>query len=323
MITRRTFFFAAAMGFCFGTVTLAGAQSYPTKVIKLVLPYTPGSPNDVLARLVAPPLSARLGQGVVVENRPGGGGSIGTRAVATADPDGYTLLFAASISHVISALYSGVPYDPIKDFAPIAPVAINSWVLVVPPALPANSVGEFIAYAKANPNKLNFGFGQGTAPQLVGEWLKATTGIKLTGIPYKGGAQAITDMMGGRIDINIGTTATLVPLIRDGKIKALAVMSETRNPVLAEVPTMAESGFPQLTGSNWGGILAPAGTPEAIVTRLNTEVNAILRAPEMKASIARIGFESQALTAAEYAAFLARETEKWLPIAKQSGIKMD
>ena len=301
----------------------AHAQAYPSKLIKLILPYTAGSPNDVVARLIAPALSQRLSESVVVENRPGGGGSIATKAAALAEPDGYTLLFASSISHVISVLFSSVPYEPVKDFAPIAPIAANSWVLVVPESLPVSSVREFIAYSKAHPGKLNFGFGQGTAPHLIGELFKAKTGADITSIPYRGGAQAITDMLGGRIQMNLGTTATLVPLINDRKIKPLAVLSEQRNPLLPDVPTMRESGFPDVTGVNWMGILAPAGTPAAIVARLNSEITAAVRTPELQRSLARIGFEPQTATAAEFTAFLERETLKWVPVARQAGIKMD
>ena len=320
MVTRRGVLLAAA-GLTVGVAGPAFAQSYPNKLIKLVLPYTPGSPNDVIARLIAPALSQRLGQNIVIENRPGGGGSIGTKAVAAAEPDGYTLLFASNISHIISALYASGGYDPLKDFIPISPLAGNSWVMVVPPSVPANNLKEFIAYAKANPGKLNFGFGQGTAPHLVGEWVKAAAGIDLASIPYKGGAQAITDMLGGRIHMNLGTTATLVPLIRDKKIKGLVVLSRERNPALPEVPTTAESGYPDLAAGNVMGILAPAGTPAVIVETLNREINGMLNTAEMKAGIAKLGFESQFGTPRQYADFLAGEGRKWLPVAARAGIK--
>jgi tripartite-type tricarboxylate transporter receptor subunit TctC len=320
MVTRRGILLAAA-GLTVGMAAPALAQAYPNKLIKLILPYTPGSPNDVIARLVAPALSQRLGQNIVIENRPGGGGSIGTKAVAAAEPDGYTLLFASSISHIISALYASGGYDPLKDFVPVSPLAGNSWVMVVPPSVPANNLKEFIAHAKANPGKLNFGFGQGTAPHLVGEWVKAAAGIDLASIPYKGGAQAITDMLGGRIHMNLGTTATLVPLIRDKKIKALVVLSRERNPALPDVPTTAESGYPDLAAGNVMGILAPAGTPAAIVELLNRQIDTMLNTAEMKAGIAKLGFESQFGTSQQYAEFLAGEARKWLPVAARAGIK--
>jgi tripartite-type tricarboxylate transporter receptor subunit TctC len=308
-------------GLTAGFVGPTAAQSYPGKLIKLILPYTPGSPNDVIARIVAPALSQRLGQNIVIENRPGGGGSIGTKAVAGAEPDGYTLLFASSISHIISGLYAAGSYDPLKDFIPVSPLAGNSWVMVVAPSVPADNLKEFVAYTKANPGQLNFGFGQGTAPHLVGEWVKGAAGINLTNIPYKGGAQAITDMQGGRIHVNLGTTATLVPLIRDKKIKALVVMSRERNPSLPEVPTTAESGYPDLAAGNVMGILAPARTPGAIVDRLNREITTMLDTAEMKASIAKLGFETETATPRQYADFLAGEAKKWLPVAASAGIK--
>jgi tripartite-type tricarboxylate transporter receptor subunit TctC len=320
MVTRRGVLLAAA-GLAVGIAGPAFAQAYPNKLIKLVLPYTPGSPNDVIARLIAPALSQRLGQNIIIENRPGGGGSIGTKAVATAEPDGYTLLFASSISHIISGLYASGGYDPLKDFVPVSPLAGNSWVMVVPPSVPANNLKEFIAHAKANPGKLNFGFGQGTAPHLVGEWVKAAAGIDLASIPYKGGAQAITDMLGGRIHMNLGTTATLVPLIRDKKIKGLVVLSRERNPALPDVPTTAESGYPDLAAGNVMGILAPAGTPAAIVATLNREIDSMLNTAEMKAGIAKLGFESQFGAPRQYADFLAGEARKWLPVAASAGIK--
>src|SRR5262249_2554833 len=223
-------------------------QGYPNKRIKGVLAYRPGWPKDVIARVIGPVLSARVGQPVVIDNRPGGGTAVGLKAVMSAEPDGYTLLFTNTPTHVIAQLVSkGFTYDPIKDFAPIVAVGSTSLVLVVPPSIPAKTLKEFIAYAKANPGKLNFGFGQGTLPHLVGEAFKLATGTDIANIPYRGGAQAITDMLGGRIHMNLGAGATLVPLIREGKIKALAVTSTKRSDELPDVPTMAESGLPELT----------------------------------------------------------------------------
>jgi len=235
MITRR----GLLTGTIASGVVLAGsanAQPFPNKPIKVILPYTAGSPNDVIARVIGPVLSTRLGQSVVVENRPGGGTAIGLKAVMSAEADGHTLLFTNTPTHVIAQVVSkGFTYDPLKDFVPIVTVGSTSLVLVVPASLPANNLQEFIAYAKANPGKLNFGFGQGTLPHLVGEAFKLATATDIASIPYRGGAQAITDMLGGRIHMNLGAGATLVPLIREGRIKALAVTSPRRGAELPQV----------------------------------------------------------------------------------------
>src|SRR5438046_2336415 len=254
-------FLVAGMLACCLEIDPVAAQTYPTKPIKMVVPYTPGSPVDVLARVVTQHVSARLGQTIVIDNRPGAGTTIGTKAAADAAPDGYTLLIAATSFIIAPTLYPKLEYDPIKSFAPVAMLAVSPQVLVVAPSVPAKTVPEFVAYAKANPGKLNFGFGLGTLPQILGESFKATTGTDIASIPYRGGAQAITDMLGGRIQMNFGTHATLLPLIREGKIRALAVTTETRAKDLPEVPTMIESGLPQLTVGFSAGILAPAGPP--------------------------------------------------------------
>jgi tripartite-type tricarboxylate transporter receptor subunit TctC len=273
------------------------AQSYPNKLIRIILPYTAGSPNDVLARLVTPALSTHLGQTVVLDNRPGGGTSIGTRAAITAEPDGYTLLFSNSPVHFIAPLVNKTfTYDALKDFVPIAAVGTSSNVLVIVPSIPAKTLPEFVAYAKANPGKLNFGFGQGTLPHLIGALFKLETGIEFASIPYKGGAQAVTDMLGGQIHMNFGTTSTLLPLIHDGRLRALAVTSAVRSTDLPEVPTMRESGYPNVTTASYYGILGPAGLPTDIVERINRGVNESLKSRELIAAMANVkatGFQME------------------------------
>jgi len=315
MIVRRAFLAAAA---AIAAIPFAFAQTQRT--IRLIVPFTPGSPNDVIARLLAQHWSARSGQSVIVDNRPGGGTITGTKAAATAEPDGATLLFQSSSFVVAPAMYKNLDYDPFKSFVPVANAVEGHWVTVVPPDLPVNSIGDFIAYARANPGKLNFGFGQGTAPQLVGEWLKKKSGLDVGSVPYRGGAQAITDMLGGRIQLNIGTTATLVPLIKEGKLKALSVWSPTRYPDLPDVPTMIESGFPGLTLSFWAGLWAPAGTPAPLIEKINAEVNAVLGAPEMAASLHKLGVEARPGSSQDFAAFIAAERPKWLDIVRVSGV---
>jgi len=299
------------------------AQSYPNRPIKLVLPYTAGSPNDVLARIVAPHLSARLGQTVVVDNRPGGGTTIGVSAVLNADPDGYTLLFSNSPSHQIAPVVNrNLAYDALKDFVPIATVGTSSNVIVIANDVPATNVKEFVAYAKANPGKLNFGFGQGTLPQLVGEMFKSAAGVDIASVPYKGGAQAVTDLLGGRIHMNIGTASTLLPLHRAGKLKLIAYTGTARGSDMPDIPTMVESGYPSMVSITYYGILGRADLPADVVTKLNTEVNEILRLPELKESFAKVGFEPKAVTPPELAALLADETRRWIAIVKETGFQM-
>ena len=325
MIDRRIFLAQlAASGAALAQVQPSWAQSYPNKLIKMILPYTAGSPNDVLARLVAPILSSDLGQTVVLENRPGGGTLIGTRAVMAADPDGYTLLFTNSPVHfIVPVVNKSANYDAVKDFVPIAAVGSSSFVLVIAPSVPAKTLPEFIAYAKANPGKLNFGFGQGTTPHLLGALFKQETAIDFASIPYKGGAQAVTDMLAGQIQMNFGTIATLLPLIRDGRLRAIAVTGAGRSPDLPDVATMAENGFPNVTTSLHFGILAPAGVPPEVAQRLNNGINASLKSPELIASMAKLGFEPRGGSPQDFAALIEGEMRKWVPIVTSSGFQME
>ena len=311
---------AASLGVA---VAVAQAQSYPGRPIKLILPYTAGSPNDVLARLVAPHLSARLGQPVVVDNRPGGGTTIGVNAVMTAEPDGYTLLFSNSPSHLVApAVNTTFSYDPLKDFVPVATVGAGSNVIVIGNHVPAATVQEFVAHAKANPGKLNFGFGQGTLPQLVGEMFKLAAGIDITNVPYKGGAQAITDLMGGRIDLNIGTASTLLPLHRAGKLKMIGYTGATRAADMPDIPTLVESGYPTMISTTYYGMFARADVPADVVSRLNAEVNAIVSSADVRDAMAKIGFEPMPLSPQALAALLAAEAPKWTAIVKATGFQM-
>jgi tripartite-type tricarboxylate transporter receptor subunit TctC len=309
-----------ATGLC---TTPAGAETYPSRPIKVIVPYTPGSPVDVLARVVTQPLSVRLGQSIVIDNRPGAGTTIGTKIAANSDPDGYTLLVGATSFVLSFSLYQNLDYDPVKSFLPVAMLAHSPQVLVVAPSVPAATVQELIAHAKANPGKLNFGFGLGTLPQILGESFKAVTATDIASIPYKGGAQAITDMLGGRIDMNFGTTATLLPLIRQGRIRALAVTTQTRTRDLPDVPTMIESGLPQLALVFSAGVLAPAGTPTDIIGRLNAEINEAMTTPELTAAMAKLGFEPKIWSPQDYGAFLADEMRRWPPIVQAAGIKAE
>jgi tripartite-type tricarboxylate transporter receptor subunit TctC len=324
MISARGVLAAIALScLAVGAASAVHAQSYPSRPIKLILPYTAGSPNDVLARIVAPHLSARLGQTVVVDNRPGGGTTIGVSEVMNADPDGYTLLFSNSPSHQIAPLITkNLAYDPLKDFVPIATVGTSSNVIVIGNDVPAANVREFVAHAKSNPGKLNFGFGQGTLPQLVGEMFKAAAGIDITGVPYKGGAQAVTDLLGGRIQLNIGTSSTLLPLHRAGKLRMIAYTGTTRGPDMADIPTMIESGYPTMVSTTYYGIFGRADLAPEIIARLNAQVNEIVASAEVKEAMAKVGFEPKVFSQPELVTLLAGETQKWSAIVKATGFQM-
>jgi tripartite-type tricarboxylate transporter receptor subunit TctC len=319
MISRRTLLLALLAS---GSAAPAWAAEFPTRPIKMIAPFTPGSPVDVVARLLAQHLSIKLKQSVVVENRPGAGTTIGMKAASLAEPDGTTLLFQSSSLVVAPAMYKNLDYDPLKSFTPVANVAWGSWVTVVPPSLPVHSPQELISYAKAHPGTLNFGFGQGTAPQLVGEWFNKTNGLEIASVPYKGGMQAITDMLGGTIHLNIGTSSTLMPLIRSGKIRAIAQWGKTREHDLPDVPTMIESGFPGLSLGFWAGLWAPAGTPSPIVDELNRAANAALGSPEMKEAMTKLGISPSIGSVKDFADFIAAEAPRWAEIVKVSGTQV-
>ncbi len=320
MITRRVFLSASAASVLAGR---AAAQSYPDKPIKLVVPYPPGGPIDTTARIVAHELSARLGQ-VIVENRPGGGATLGAKSVATADPDGYTLLFGSSGSLCVApALYPNADYDPIKSFAPVATVALLPHVFVVGPSVPAKTLPEFVAYAKANPGKLNYGAAIGTPPHLLSTLFRVKAGIDIVYVPYKGSAQSVTDLLGGQTHMTIDGLTGLYPLIQDHKVRALAVASATRWPALPDVPTLIESGYPDFNLDAWTGVVAPAGTPHEIVARLNAAINEGLRSPEATQSLVKISALAKIGTPQDFAAFLAAELPKWAAIVKVSGAKVE
>ncbi len=317
MIARRTLLTAVAIA-CVALSCLAAgtahAQNYPTRPVRLILPYTAGSPNDAVARLFAPFLSTQLGQPVVVENRPGGGTTVGVNAVMQAPPDGYTLLFSNSPSHQIAPLINDTfVHDPLKDFVPIAMVGASSNVIVVGGSLPVKTVQELVAYAKANPGKLNFGFGQGTQPQLVGEMLKMAANIDIVNVPYKGGMQAVTDMLGGHIHINIGAAGTLVPLHEAGKIRMIGYTGTKRNPQMPDIPTMIESGYPSVVSTTYYGLLGRHDLPADIVNRLNAATAEALKSPELQAGLAKILFEPMTMSPAEYGELFAKESERWGP----------
>ena len=301
-----------------------GVHAYPTKPVKLIVPFAAGGPIDVMGRLVAQWLSSALGQQVVVDNRPGASGAIGTRAAAAAAPDGHTLLVGSVTTLATGPLLTKNPgYDPVKDSVPVALLGRTPFALVVAPRVPATTPQELVAYARANPGKLNFGTPIGTLAHLTGELFRIRTGIDIVVIPYKGAATAVTDVLAGQVDMTFEPTSVLVTHIHDGKVRPLAVTGTARSPRLPQVPTMIESGVAGFTSYSWTGILAPAGTPADIVDTLNGAINQGLKSAGMSSSLERLGAEAQAGSPQDFAAFMAEETLKWGAIVKSSGVRLD
>jgi tripartite-type tricarboxylate transporter receptor subunit TctC len=299
-------------------------QAYPDRPIRLIVPSAPGGPTDVSARLLSQILP-KLGQPVVIENRPGAGGATGARFVAAAAPDGYTLLVGnTSVLAVIPAVSASAGYDPGRQFAAVAKLSESYQILVVHPAVAAKTLRELIAYAKANPGKLNYAqSGAGGLPHLAGELFKSAAGVDIVGVPYKSGGDSITGVLGAQVDMTFEGITVLLPLIREGRLRALAVTSRTRTPLADDLPTMIEAGLPDYEVTTFNGIVAPAGTPEAIIRRLNTIINEGLRSPEMQASITNLGAVSNPVTAAEFGAYIAAEGRKWSAVAKAANVHID
>jgi tripartite-type tricarboxylate transporter receptor subunit TctC len=302
----------------------AAAQSFPSRPIKLVVAFAPGGPNDVLARFIAQALSATLGP-AVVDNRPGASGITGTRSVADAEPDGHTLLYGTTATLAVNpAIFRKLSYDPLRDFAPVALVSTSSNFLVVHPGLPAKTVQELIAYAKAHPGKLNYSSGGlGVPPHLVAEMFKQKTGTDIVHVAYRGGGPALADVVAGQVQMTFGNPANTLPFILGGQVRALAVTSATRNPLTPDVPTMIESGVPDFVESSFTGVLAPKGTPPAVVARLNAEINAALKNPELAAAFEKLGVSARPGSPEEFGTFLAGEVGKWGAVVRRAGISID
>lgn len=301
----------------------AAAQGYPTKPIRFIAPFAAGGALDTLTRTIATRMQDAWGQPVVVENRTGAGGNIGADLVAKAAPDGYTLVMGTIATHAINvSLYDRMPYDAVKDFAPVTLAARINNSLSLNPAVPAKNVAELIAYAKANPGKLTFGSaGSGTSQHLAGELFKTMAGVDMQHVPYKGGALAMVDLLGGQISMTFGDIPTALPHIRSGKLRSIAVTGATRSPLLPEVPTIAEQGLPGFDVTAWFGVFTTAGTPRPVVDRLNAEIVRILDLPDVREKLNAIGMEPATSTPAEFAAFVQSEIAKWAPIVKASGAK--
>ena len=300
----------------------AHAQSYPTKPIKLVVPFGPGGPTDVAARVVAQVVQSGLGQSVVIENRPGAGGATGTKSVAISDPDGYTMLIGTSATlGVVPALVKSPGYDPVKSFAPVGKISDSTTILVVPPNFPANTIAELVAYAKANPGKLSYSSaGYGNQTQLAAELLLARAGIKAVHVPYKSGAEMVTAVLSEQVQMTFPDISILLPLIAEKKVKALAVTSARRHPQLPDVPTMAESGIQDYVTTFWTGVVVPAGTPPDIVAKLNVAIEDGLKSPQVHDSLAKGGAQPASGSPRDFADFIAAETRKWAAIAQTAGL---
>ena len=307
------------------SMALSAFAQYPTKPIKMVVPFPPGGTTDIMARAVAADLQKSLGQPVIVDNKAGAGGNIGSDYVAKSAPDGYTLLMGTVGTHAINvSLYPKMPYDAVKDFAPVSLVAGVPNVLVAAPNYPVNSVKDLIDAAKKSPNMVTFASsGNGTSIHLSGELFKQLAGVQMTHVPYKGSSSALPDVMSGQVNVMFDNAPSVMPQIKGGKLKAIAVTSSKRSPALPNVPTIAESGLPGFEATSWFGVLAPAGTPKEIVDKLSHAIAKALQTPEMKDRLAAQGAEAVGNTSEQFAAHIKEEIDKWAKVVKASGARVD
>ena len=316
----RTLLACCATALCSAAIS----QTYPARPIRLVVPFPPGAYTDTVARLLAKKLSDGFEQPVVVENRAGAGGNIGADYVAKSAPDGYTLLMGTIAAAISVSAYAKLPYQLKRDLAPVSLVVSVPYVLVAGPAIPARSLGELVELARAQPGKLNYASsGNGSALHLASELFKARTGTDLVHIPYKGIAPAVTDLIGGQVSVMFPSLDSALPHIRSAKIKALAVTSAKRSPLLPEVPTVAESGLPGFEIVAWGGVLAPAATPADIIARINSQIGRALESPDIRKRFLDLGAEATPSAAGEFARFIEAEIEKWARVVKASGVRID
>ena len=323
-LPRRTFLHLAAGAAALpATSRFAWAQAYPTRPVRLIVPFGPAGASDITARLIGQWLSERLGQQFVIENRPGAGGNIGTEAVVRAAPDGYTLLYVTTANAVSATLYDKLNFNFIRDIAPVAPIVRFPYIMVVNPSVPAKTLPEFIAYAKANPGKINMASpGIGSTPHVNGELFKVMTGTNMVHVPYRSAAAVMTDLLSGQVQLYFGTTASSLEYVRTGKLRALAVTIERRLDALPDIPTVGDF-VPGYEASNWYGIGAPRNTPVEVIEKLNKETNAGLADPKIKARIADLGGSPLTGSPADFGRLIADETEKWGKVVKFVGIKAD
>lgn len=318
---RRTLGAAAVLALAPG---LARAQAYPSKPVRLIVPYSAGGGADTTARLIAPRLQEALGQTVVVENKPGAGGMIGDEIVAKAAPDGHTLLIGAFAHAVNPSLFPKMPFRTPEDFAPVSLLVTVPELMVITPSHPAKTVAELVALAKAQPGKLSYASsGNGSAQHLAAELFKMRTGTDIQHVPYKGGALAVADVAAGHVPFYFGNMSAALPQARGGRVRPLAVTSPARSPAAPDVPTLTEAGVPDCEISEWNALIAPAGTPPAVIARLHTEIAKIMRAEDMKAKFADLGADAIGSTPDELAAFLRSEMKKWAEVVKAANIKVE
>jgi tripartite-type tricarboxylate transporter receptor subunit TctC len=326
-LRRRRELLIALIALAWATqVTAADSgQSYPNRPVRFIVPFAPGGSTDTLARTVGQKLGEALGEQVVVDNRSGGNGNIGTDLVAHAAPDGYTILLGYIANLAIGpSLYAKLPFDPVKDLAPVTQLAVAPNILVVHPSVPAKNFKEFIAYAKANPQKVNFASAAVASPgHLAGELLNHAAGIHMQHVPYKGSGQAVVDLVGGQVQVMVSGMSSVMPHIKAGRLRALAVTGAQRSPAVPDIPTIAESGFPKFEATAWYGVLVPARTPKAIVTRLHDEIVRALKMPDVKERLESVGFEIVGSTPEAFGAYIKSEIVKWAPVVKASGAKAD
>ena len=300
-------------------------QAFPDKPVRFVVGFTPGGPSDILARAVGQKLAERWKQQVVVENRPGAGGNIAAAEVAKSAADGHTwLLGNNSILATNAALYRSLPYDPVKDFAPVALVAVQPNILVVHPNVPARSVSDLVAYLKSHPGTINYASsGAGAAAHLAGELFKTMAGVDMVHVPYKGAQPALTDLLAGQVQLMFATSASAIPYIKAGRLRALAVTTARRSPSMPELPTVWEAGLPGFEATTWHGIVVPAATPSALVQQLNQELNAVLHEKELNERLAALGAEVTTGSPKEFAEYIAREIPKWTKVVQDSGARAE
>ena len=306
------------------SVQQAAPQAYPSKPVRIVVPYPPGGTTDILTRLLGQKLGEAWGQQVIIDNRAGASGNIGAEAVVRSPADGYTLLSASTVHTVNPSLYSKLAYDPLKDFTAITLLAQVANILVVHPSLPVNSVREFIAFAKKRPGQLNYSSaGNGSAPHLTAEMFKTSTGVNIVHVPYKGAAPAMTDLLAGHVMLTFATAPSGVPHVQAKRLRALGVSSATRIPALPNVPTIAEAGVPGYEAIGWNGLTGPAGLPQAVTDRLNADTVKVMNNPDVSKRLSELGLEPRTSTPGEFAGFLKAEVVKWAKVVKDSGARVD
>lgn len=312
---------AVGMGVAFNAPSHA-AESYPTRPIRLIVPFPPGGSNDIIGRLLGQQIGERVGQSVVIDNRPGAGSTLGIDIASKSAPDGYTVVIISAAYSFGPSLYKKLPYDPVKSFITVAKIGDGPNVFTVNPNVPAKTIKELVALAKAKPGTLNFASaGIGSAQHLWFEYFKMLSGVNIVHVPYKGGAPAMVDVIAGNAQIAIGTIVQMLPLIKSEKLRGLATGGRKRNAALADLPTVDEAGVKGYEGANWWGLMLPAGTSKAIVDRLDKEIQAVLAKPEIQQQFSSMGADADYLSQGEFARFIAVETSKWTKVAKQAGIQ--